>query len=77
VKPEKTKAEYLQIRVSEGQKEFAKGLAEDYGIDVSKLVLFALDYVNQKRPQFVIESQGKSGALPVERPLQMASMSLS
>ena len=66
---QKNKAEYLQIRVNEGQKDLAKGLAEDYGIDVSKLVLFALDYINKQRPPFVIEPQGKIAALAVERPM--------
>jgi len=77
VKTEKAKAEYLQIRVSEGQKEFAKGLADDYGIDVSKLVLFALDYINKQRPPFVIESQGKFAAPSVEIPSRTMSIALS
>ena len=57
------KSRYIQIRVTEDEDKWIGELADDYGIDRSKLILFALDYIEQKRPTFVIEPKGKELAL--------------
>ena len=53
------KDRYIQVRVSAEEDKWLEELAEDYGLDRSKLILFALDYVNEKRPAFVIEPRKK------------------
>lgn len=57
------KSRYIQIRVNEQEERWIDELADDYGIDRSKLILFALDYIREQRPSFVIEPRGKELAL--------------
>lgn len=57
------KSRTIQIRVTEEEEKRIDELAEDYGMDRSKLILFAMDYISSKRPSFVIEPRGKEMAL--------------
>lgn len=57
------KSRYIQIRVTEEEEKRIDELAEDYGMDRSKLILFAMDYISNNRPSFVIEPRGKELAL--------------
>jgi len=57
------KNRYTQVRLSEDEDKWIGELAEDYGLDRSKLIIFALEYVRENRPQFVIRPQGKEFAL--------------
>lgn len=57
------KSRYVQFRLSEEQEMWLEELAEDYGMDKSKLILFSLEYIRENRPQFVIRPQGKELAL--------------
>lgn len=53
----------VQIRLTDEENKWLDELAEDYGVDRSKLILFSLEYVRENRPQFVIRPQGKELAL--------------
>ena len=53
----------VQVRLSEEEENWLDELAEDYGIDRSKLIMFSLEYILENRPQFVIRPQGKELAL--------------
>lgn len=53
----------VQIRLTDEENEWLEELAEDYGVDRSKLILFSLDYIRENRPEFVIRPQGKELAL--------------
>lgn len=57
------KNRYIQIRVTAEEEKKIVELAEDYGMDRSKLILIALDYISNKRPSFVIEPRPKEMAL--------------
>lgn len=57
------KRRYMQIRLSEEEEKWIEQLSQDYGIDRSRLVLFSLRYIDEHRPAFVIEPQGKEAAL--------------
>lgn len=57
------KSRYVQIRVSDEEEKWIEELAEDYTMDRTKLILFALDYLDKQRPSFVIEPRGKELAL--------------
>jgi hypothetical protein len=57
------KSRYFQLRLNEDEDKFLAELAEDYRMDRSKLILFALDFLSEKRPAFVIEPRGKELAL--------------
>lgn len=57
------KSRYVQVRLTQEEEQWLSELAEDYGIDRSKLILFSLEYVRENRPQFVIRPQGKEYAL--------------
>lgn len=57
------KSRYIQIRLSEDEEKWIEELAEDYSMDRSKLILFALEYISDKRPSFVIEPRPKEMAL--------------
>lgn len=57
------KSRTVQVRLTEEENEWLEELAEDYGVDRSKLILFSLEYIRENRPQFVIRPQGKEFAL--------------
>lgn len=57
------KGKYIQFRVDEDQERWIDQLADDYGLDRSKLIMFALEYVLENRPSFVIEPKGKASPL--------------
>lgn len=57
------KRNYIQFRVTEDEERWINELAEDYGIDRSKLILFALEYVLEQRPAFQIQPKGKALSL--------------
>jgi hypothetical protein len=53
------KSRVFQFRLTEEEDKFIDELAEDYRLEKSKLILFALDYISTNRPSFVIESRKK------------------
>lgn len=53
----------VQVRLSEEEERWLNDLADDYGMDRSKLIMFSLEYIRDNRPQFVIRPQGKELAL--------------
>lgn len=57
------KSRYVQFRLSDEEEKWLEELAQDYGMDKSKLILFSLEYIRENRPQFVIRPQGKELAL--------------
>lgn len=57
------KSRYVQFRLTDEENDWLEELAEDYGMDKSKLILFSLEYIRENRPQFVIRPQGKEFAL--------------
>lgn len=57
------KSRYVQVRLTEDEDQMLEELTEDYGIDRSRLILYALEYIRENRPQFVIRPQGKELAL--------------
>lgn len=57
------RSRYVQIRVTEEEEKWIEELAEDYTMDRTKLILFALNYLDKERPPFVIEPRGKELAL--------------
>lgn len=57
------KSRYVQVRLTDEEEKWLEELAQDYGIDRSKLILFSLEYIKENRPQFVIRPQGKELAL--------------
>lgn len=53
----------VQVRLTDEENEWLERLAEDYGMDRSRLILYSLEYIRENRPQFVIRPQGKESAL--------------
>jgi hypothetical protein len=53
------KVQFAQFRVSEEENQWIDKLAQDYGLDRSKLILLSLDYVRRYRPHFSIKPQSK------------------
>lgn len=56
------KRTYLQVRMTENEKERVIALAADYGMDMSTFVRAMLIYFEQQRPNLVIMPQGKEAA---------------
>lgn len=48
------KEKYLQWRADESDRALAKRLADDYGVNVSVLFRFALNYIDANRPPLTI-----------------------
>lgn len=57
------KSRTIGVRMSEAEEKWLDELAEDYGMDRSKFIMFSLEYIRDNRPQFVIRPQGKELAL--------------
>lgn len=57
------KTRTVQVRLTDEENEWLERLAEDYGMDRSRLILYSLEYIRENRPQFVIRPQGKELAL--------------
>lgn len=54
------KSRYLQVRMDEAEDKMLAELADDYRMNRSEVILFALKYLSEKRPAFVIEPRGKA-----------------
>jgi len=57
------KAKYLQVRIGDDEEALLDSLTEQYGIDRSTLIRFALAYINDKKPVFQVAPLGKEMAL--------------
>ena len=60
-----TKQPYIIVRATDGDKQTARTLAEDYGTDVSGLIRALLQFAERERPTLVktVVLKGKAPAL--------------
>ena len=60
---------WLQVRVSEEERDVVNELADDYGMDMSTFIRSMVSYIDEHRPTLMIVPAGKGGASAV---LEMA-----
>lgn len=59
---------WLQVRVSEEEREIIDDLAADYGMDASTFIRSMVAYVDEVRPRLMIVPSGKELASAVTMP---------